>query len=151
MLGKCLCGDIEFAVEIPTDPIKIYQCHCSLCKKQSGASANAATIIKAAQFEWLKKDAIKQWQKQTGFSAHFCANCGCPVPNALANKYYWIPVGLLELDTSLAVEVVANFCLSSKSSWHRIDLDSAYVNSGNTEANNFDELPSFKTILTLLS
>lgn len=151
MIGKCLCGDIEFSAENQTDPIKIYQCHCSLCKKQSGASANTATIIKAAHFKWLKKDTIKEWQKQTGFSSHFCANCGCPVSNAFAGKYYWIPMGLVEFDESLAVKVVANFCLSSKSSWHSVNLDSAHLDNGNTEANNFDRLPDFKTILALLS
>ena len=59
MLGKCLCGDIEFSVDIQTDAFKIYQCHCSLCKKQSGSSANSATIIEATHFKWIKSDNIK--------------------------------------------------------------------------------------------
>ena len=85
---------------------------------------------------------IKKWQKNTGFSSHFCTSCGCPVPNSFADKYYWIPVGLLEFDMGLIdTKVVANFCLSSKSSWHSID----------TESNNFDTLPEFKDILQLLS
>lgn len=142
MLGKCLCGDIEFSGEIQTDPFKIYQCHCSLCKKQSGSSSNSATIIEATDFKWIKSDTIKIWQKETGFNSHFCTNCGCSVPNVFANKYYWIPVGLLEFDhKSVVIEVVANFCLSSKSSWHNV----------NTESNNFDALPDFKNILELLS
>jgi len=142
MLGKCLCGDIEFSVDIQTDPFKIYQCHCSLCKKQSGSSANSATIIEATHFKWIKSENIQSWQKETGFSSHFCTNCGCSVPNAFASKYYWIPVGLLELDSkSVAIEVVANFCLSTKSNWHNV-----YKESG-----NFDGLPEFKTILELLS
>lgn len=142
MLGKCLCSDIEFSVDIQTGSFKIYQCHCLLCKKQSGSSANSATIIEAAHFSWIKNDSIKIWQKETGFSSHFCANCGCPVPNVFADKYYWIPVGLLELDNKLdAIKVVANFCLSSKSSWHNVYR----------ESENFDGLPDFKTILELLS
>ena len=142
MLGKCLCGDVQFFSEIRTDPFKIYQCHCSLCKKQSGSSSNSATIIEATHFKWIKHDTIKKWQKNTGFSSHFCTNCGCPVPNSFADKYYWIPVGLLEFDMGLIdTKVVANFCLSSKSSWHSI----------NTESNNFDTLPEFKDILQLLS
>ena len=142
MLGKCLCGDIEFSVDIQTDPFKIYQCHCSLCKKQSGSSANSATIIEATHFKWIKSENIKSWQKETGFSSHFCTNCGCPVPNAFASKYYWIPVGLLEFDNkSVAIEVVANFCLSTKSNWHSVNITSK----------NFDALPKLKSILELLS
>ena len=142
MLGKCLCGDIEFSCEIQTEPFKIYQCHCSLCKRQSGSSSNSATIIEATHFKWIKNDTIKIWQKETGFSSHFCANCGSSVPNAFADRYYWIPVGLLEFkNKAFDIEVVANFCSSSKSSWHNVYK----------ESDNFDGLPDFKTILELLS
>ncbi|PNK61094.1 aldehyde-activating protein [Psychrobacter sp. FDAARGOS_221] len=142
MKGQCLCGDTHFSIQVLTTPFKIYQCHCSLCKKQSGSSSNSATIIEESQFKWIKKDSIKIWQKPTGFSAHFCGNCGCPVPNAFADKYYWIPVGLLDIDDNLTkVEVVANFCLRSKSSGHHID----------STANNFVELPKFDQILAFLS
>uniref|UniRef100_A5WH64 Glutathione-dependent formaldehyde-activating, GFA n=1 Tax=Psychrobacter sp. (strain PRwf-1) TaxID=349106 RepID=A5WH64_PSYWF len=142
MQGKCLCGNTEFSCDVSTTPLKIYQCHCSLCKKQSGSSANSATIIEATHFQWTKRHNIKIWKKPTGFSAHFCGECGCPVPNDFAGKYVWIPVGLLEMaDRSVTVEVVANFCLSSKSDWHSID----------SEAANFEGLPSFKEVLALLS
>ena len=146
LTGKCLCGDIEFACDIDTNPLKIYQCHCTLCKRQSGSSSNSATIIPTTDFKWIKNDTIKSWQKKTGFSSHFCANCGVPVPNLFTpspnEQYYWIPVGLLDIDGHTDnVKVVANFCLNSKSSWHQID----------SEAENFAELPEFKKLLELLS
>lgn len=78
------------------------------------------------------------WQKSTGFSAHFCDNCDCGVPNLIAKKYYWIPIGLLDVDDD--VEVVAHFCLSSKSNWHQL--------SDNAKA--FDELPDFAIIMQML-
>jgi hypothetical protein len=52
MRGSCLCGDVEFEIlgRLP----KLYQCHCSLCRKQSGAASNAATIVDAHQMNWVK-------------------------------------------------------------------------------------------------
>ena len=43
MQGSCLCGAIEFRVE-DIYP-KAYQCHCSLCRKQGGASSSLAIIV----------------------------------------------------------------------------------------------------------
>ena len=51
MRGKCLCGLIEF--EIVGVAPKLYQCHCSLCRKQGGASSNTAAIVAKEQFRWL--------------------------------------------------------------------------------------------------
>ncbi|PID64765.1 MAG: aldehyde-activating protein, partial [Gammaproteobacteria bacterium] len=97
--------------------MNIYQCHCSLCKKQSGSSSNSATIIHTQQFEWIKgNEYIKTWKKETGFNSHFCEQCGSPVPNKFAGEYIWVPVGLLDIEDD--VEVVADLCLSSHSCWH---------------------------------
>lgn len=136
--GSCLCGNIEFSCDLGSSPIKIYQCYCSLCKKQSGSSSNSATIIPSEKFEWIKNKGIKVWQKSTGFTAHFCEICGCGVPNIFAKKYYWIPAGLLDLTCD--VKVVAHLCLSSHSSWHELNQDSK----------KYEGLPDLQELLTLL-
>jgi len=48
MIGKCLCGEIQF--EIKGELPHLYQCHCLLCRKQGGSSANAATFIHESKF-----------------------------------------------------------------------------------------------------
>jgi hypothetical protein len=50
MHGKCLCGEVRFTLsgELPN----LYQCHCSLCRKVSGSSSNAAFKIDLAQLKW---------------------------------------------------------------------------------------------------
>lgn len=115
MLGKCLCGQIEF--EISGTIPKLYQCHCSLCRKQSGASSNTATIIAEAHFRWVDgQEYISSWVKDTGFRSDFCSHCGSPVPNPLGSTaYYWVPAGLLEEDVQLSVS--AHLFVGSKASW----------------------------------
>jgi len=96
MKGNCLCGKVSFKLSV--DTLKIYQCFCTLCQKQSGTESNFATIVPEDKFAFLTgEDEIGVWVKDTGFTSGFCKSCGSPTPNRLRNKaYFWVPVGLLE-------------------------------------------------------
>lgn len=124
MRGKCLCGEVEFEVvgAIPG----LYQCHCSLCRKQGGSSSNTATIVGEECFRWLSgKEHISSWAKDTGFRSDFCSGCGAPVPNLLRNRpYYWVPIGLLEDRQGL--EIVAHTFVGSKASWDPVPLQGVH-------------------------
>lgn len=115
MRGRCLCGAVEFEVigRVP----HLYQCHCELCRKQSGAASNAATIVNADQLHWRSgAELIRTWVKATGFRSDFCSICGSPVPNLLREKpYYWVPAGLLEEAADL--KVVTHLYIGSKAPW----------------------------------
>lgn len=123
--GSCLCGRVKFVVnkEIQT----IYHCHCSLCRKQSGAGANAATLVKHSTFEWIGNiDCIATFRKDSGFTSCFCTNCGSPVPNKVGKSaFIWIPLGLL--DESPIIQKRFGFCIHSKSNWAPlIQFDEAF-------------------------
>lgn len=138
MNGKCLCGVVEFTLsgDIPN----LYQCHCSLCRKVTGSSANAAFRISRDQFEWKKgNENISEFISQGGFKSHFCTTCGSPLPNLTANDdAYWVPVGLLEEARQL--EVVAHLFVGSKAAWDVI------ADSGE----HFDEMPDTQALQRLL-
>jgi len=138
MNGKCLCGDVQF--ELFGDVPNLYQCHCSLCQKQGGSSANAATIIHENQFSWkLGEGNISYFKKSTGFTSDFCSNCGSPVPNCLRDtEYYWVPAGLLE--DNIGLEVVAHICTSSKANWEEIS----------TKGKQYDEMPNLDELNNVL-
>lgn len=140
MFGKCLCGNISF--EIDRENIRLYQCHCSLCRKQSGSYSNAATIVENEKFRYLTgKELIKSWVKESGFRSDFCSVCGSPVPNPLRNtNFYWVPAGLLENSTP-SDKVIAHLCISSKASWAPLSV--------NTE--NHEDLPPLEYVLGLLN
>jgi len=113
MKGVCNCGAVSFTVtgNMP----KMYQCHCSLCQKQSGSASNASTIVNLSSFKWTSgTDTIKQWKNESGFNSHFCKNCGSPTPNAFGSKYMWVPVGLMK---NIDSTIEAHLCLASKSTW----------------------------------
>jgi hypothetical protein len=97
--------------------LKLYKCHCSLCRKQSGTYSNAATIVPKNEFRFVRgEDSISSWVKPSGFRSDFCKQCGSPVPNLLRNTdYYWVPAGLLDGDNHL--EVVSHIFLDSMVAW----------------------------------
>lgn len=128
--GKCLCGGVRFELRgaLPA----VYQCHCSLCRRVTGSSANAALRIPAAQFAWLEgRESISQFETDSGYKSHFCARCGSPLPNPTAgNSLYWVPVGLLE--DAGRLELGAHVYIASRASWDII--------AGAGE--HFDEMPA---------
>jgi len=91
--GSCLCGAVRFEVDGPFP--SLYQCHCSLCRKQGGSVSNTGLIAAADTFRWLEgEDRIGKWQRSTGFRSHFCQHCGSTVPNPLRDTgYVWVPAG----------------------------------------------------------
>ena len=118
MDGSCLCGAVRFRVEAPYP--KLYQCHCSLCRKQGGSASNTGLIAAADKFSWLAGEShVTQWTRSTGFRSWFCSRCGSPVPNPLRDTgYIWVPAGLLENDESL--EIAAQLHMDSCARWDSV-------------------------------
>lgn len=136
--GSCLCGSVEFSV---TDINRnMYQCHCTLCRKQGGSASNSATIVPLQQVEWLKgKDKIHSWVKDTGFRSDFCSICGSAVPNPLRGMdYYWIPVGTLD---DAPFTMAANIYVGSKASWGVVATTGA----------QFETAPEFAEFIPMLA
>ncbi len=122
MIGRCLCGAVEFEVfgVMPN----LYQCHCSDCRKATGSSANAATFVSAEQFRWIRgEDKIVSFKKNSGYRNDFCSVCGSSVPNSLkdTNKV-WVPAGLLEETNNLKIAV--HLYMGSRASWEKTSQDS---------------------------
>nr|WP_290980260.1 GFA family protein [Halomonas sp.] len=103
--GECLCGEVKFEIEgtIPN----LYQCHCSLCRKTTGSTANAATFVREVDFRWVAGQAgIRSFQRPTGYRNDFCSVCGSSVPNKLRDTaLMWVPAGLLNEETTSRVAV----------------------------------------------
>ena len=116
MHGSCLCGAVKFEILGPLS--KLYQCHCSLCRKQGGSASNTAAVVSAENLRWLTgKELISYWVKESGFRSDFCSKCGSPVPNPLQEKpYYWVPVGLFDEDQQ-PLEIALQLYVGSKASW----------------------------------
>ena len=115
MQGSCLCGEVVFEITGPLPAL--YQCHCSLCRKQTGASANTALAISSDQFSWVAgQHWVSTYKRDSGFTSKFCTKCGSPVPNQIgASSFVWIPAGLL--DSPVGLKISAHLFVDSRAAW----------------------------------
>lgn len=138
MQGKCLCGEVEFAVS--GDLPNIYQCHCSLCRKATGSISNSALIVSSEHFQWVRgHERITSYVKETGYRTDFCSKCGSPLPNPIKDgTQYWVPAGLL--DDKAAIEIAAHLHVGSKASWDEVAPNGV----------QYQEAPDLESLLKVL-
>lgn len=122
LTGSCLCGGVRF--EITGRYSAIGQCHCSRCRKVSGAGAGATLYTAAASLHWRAgEDRVRHFQlpdvRGRGWGTDFCGSCGSPLPRLHPNgKIYFVPAGLLDQDPGVRVE--RHIFVGSKASWDEI-------------------------------
>lgn len=128
MKGECLCGSVKF--EIDEGIRNLYQCHCSLCRKATGAAANAATFVNGDSFRWVSgQSEIRSYQKPSGFRSDFCSVCGSPVPNSLRDTgMVWVPAGLL--DELASSRVAVHLHTSSAAPWEQESSECVRLEGG---------------------
>jgi hypothetical protein len=136
--GSCLCGEVRFEVSGPFP--KLYQCHCSLCRKQGGSVSNTGLIVASGNFRWLAgEEGLGRWQRSSGFRSWFCARCGSTVPNPLRDTgYVWVPAGALDDDAPL--EIVAQLFLASRMA----------CDHPRTDGLQFEEAPPMAELIAML-
>lgn len=115
--GSCLCGSVAFEIDSPFP--QLYQCHCSLCRKQGGSTSNTGMIVATDKFRWTRgEELVTAWMRASGFRSHFCSTCGAPVPNPLRDTgYIWVPSGLI--DDGDTLEIGAQLWVGSRAPWDR--------------------------------
>ena len=71
--GGCLCGAIRY--EVRGDPIYIGHCHCSRCRKSSGAAFLTAALFPKDSIQWTTQ-VPKLYPSSAGVDRGFCPDCG---------------------------------------------------------------------------
>ena len=76
MTGSCLCGRVRYEAE--GELTAMHHCHCSRCRKHSGAAFVTDGFVAASGFRWLSgEDALRSY-RVPGWTATrvFCGTCG---------------------------------------------------------------------------
>ncbi len=123
MKGECVCGKVSY--KVAEDISKLYQCHCSICQKQTGSSSQTGFFCSAESFSWLSgQELISNFQKESGYSVSFCSNCGSTTPNVFRTKdKYWVPAGAF---SNLANAKIENHIfVANKACWDEIGGEAA--------------------------
>jgi hypothetical protein len=118
--GSCLCNAVAFAAtELPRN---VLHCHCSLCRKESGAAFASTLSVPRSAFRWLRgRERVRRFAAPAprGRAAHFCADCGSPVAGDDAGPLLVaLPAGAI--DTPLPQLPAAHAYVGSKAPWYEI-------------------------------
>jgi len=74
--GGCLCGAVRF--ETTGAPLSTLYCHCTSCRKHTGAAAVSLVGYRRDQVRWSKGQP-KVFASSPGVGRAFCGDCGTPL------------------------------------------------------------------------
>jgi hypothetical protein len=71
--GGCFCGRIRY--EVTGAPFHETNCHCSICRRTTGAPFVAWFSVRPSKFRWVSGDP-SHFRSSGKASRSFCARCG---------------------------------------------------------------------------
>jgi hypothetical protein len=74
--GHCLCGTVQYSVS--GEPNWTSHCHCSSCRRNSGAAVATFVSFPLSGFT-LTKGQLTDYESSPGVTRSFCAKCGSPM------------------------------------------------------------------------
>ncbi|MFI0396208.1 GFA family protein [Paracoccus jiaweipingae] len=114
--GSCLCGAVRFRIQGLFD--HFFLCHCSRCRKDTGAAHAANLFSDTARILWLKgQDNVRMFRlPQTRHVKSFCVTCGSALPSLITpSGPLMVPAG--SLDSPVSIRPAAHICFASRADW----------------------------------
>jgi hypothetical protein len=117
--GSCLCGHVAY--EIHGELERMLNCHCSRCRRRSGAPHATTAFAPPNSLRWTRgADAVANYAlpEAPRHRTTFCRLCGSMLPSELAGVVVSLPVG--SIDTPIALAPSAHIFVDSKAPWETI-------------------------------
>lgn len=125
--GGCQCGAVRYRITAP--PLAVYNCHCTDCRRFSGATHSMSMPTKKAAFEHLKGE-VTPYNKpaDSGRTVPMmsCAICGTKVWNEPQATPDILVIKAGTLDDMSWAQPVGNIWTDSKVPW--VEVDESQVN-----------------------
>ena len=120
--GSCLCGGVRFEV---TGPFRrANYCHCSRCRKHSGAAALAQGRVPKTGFRLLQgSDLIKAFTPPGGMVKAFCRICGSSLFGGSWPEGPEVSIRLGTLDGDPGIRPQYHSFTDSKAQWDQLPED----------------------------
>ena len=116
--GSCLCGAVRFEITPPSTRFRY--CHCSRCRKATGAAHAANIFLPESQFKWLSGESLLRRFDLPGakrFAVNFCTQCGTRMPHKFTGTdNVLVPAGALDAPSDLRPEY--SIFWGSKAAWY---------------------------------
>lgn len=117
--GACVCGAVRYAVRAPF--MAFQYCHCSRCRKATGAAHAANLFVATDQLTWGEgaEGHVRRYElPEAKYWSHcFCDVCGSSVPwLSRTGKAYIVPAGALDDDPGIRPD--RNIYWDSRAPWY---------------------------------
>jgi hypothetical protein len=114
-----LCGGIRYEVDAEVGPVT--NCHCSQCRKASGAAFASNASVPAAAFRLISgAGLLTEWESSPGKRRSFCSRCGSPLLKRSDDNPDVIRLRLGCLDTDPGRKPSRHIYVGSKAPWFEI-------------------------------
>lgn len=112
--GGCFCGAIRYSLN--EDSYKVVNCHCTMCRRTSGAPFVSWLIVPTGDFK-LTEGAPTLLKSSKAASRTFCNTCGTPVTctNDAHADIVDVTLGSLDDPTTLAPD--GDYYVDTKLPW----------------------------------
>lgn len=118
--GSCLCGEVAYAVE--GGLLRLWNCHCSRCRKVRGAAHASNLFCALDEVRYLRGEPLLRSYKvpeALRFRNVFCTRCGSGMPRLEHERgMVIIPVGTLDDDPGMRPE--RHIFTGSRAPWFEI-------------------------------
>ena len=117
--GSCLCGRVRYAIEGEIGPA--LNCHCSMCRKMTGAAFRSRVAVPRKNFRWLKgEDLLTAYVSSPGTTRTFCKFCGSTLVSLFDDNSETLGLAMGTLDDDPGIRPTLHVFVGSKAPWFEI-------------------------------
>jgi hypothetical protein len=118
LIGKCLCGAVEFSVEDQFEYAGY--CHCSRCRATTGSAFSAFAGIRKDKVRITRGgDWLSVYERNEDNFGYFCRSCRSGLYSIVCNgEYAHVQLGTLLEAPSIRPQF--HIFVDSKAPWHQI-------------------------------
>jgi hypothetical protein len=116
--GHCHCGAVSY--EFDCKPVSASYCHCSLCRRLTGAALAPWCEVPSRNLRWSGRDNLQEYSLTERYTVAFCGACGAPLATTHSKwpDATYLLMGALEDDSGIAPQY--HIFTGSKAHWYEI-------------------------------
>ena len=121
LTGGCRCGGVRFEI---SEVLDAGYCHCSQCRRRSGAPVFAFVSVKDADFVLLQGEMVSE-PSETAGERYYCDKCRAEITLRYENPEFGViqALGLGLLDRPALVQPVFHQFYTDRLDWLNIEDD----------------------------
>ncbi|MCZ6619064.1 MAG: GFA family protein [Gammaproteobacteria bacterium] len=112
--GGCFCGEIRYQIE-DGDYLAV-SCHCTMCRRTSGAPYVAWLVVPKIEFSYTSGEP-KLLNSSDHGERYFCSSCGTPVTCLVDSQPEFIDVTVGSLDHPETAAPTQEFHTDTRLPW----------------------------------